>query len=320
MRTSFGLLGCVAAVLAAAQPAPAGAAANRYISIVISKTAGQEADANCVAYPNTVPTMTTAAGLKQRGIATVTASLVIAQADAADRGECTVQKAYDGTPGGITKSEGWATAAKLRDIYGWKFVSHSKSYADMTTLSDEELRAESCRTVDTFKTHNHNFAAGMFNYPNNRFDAESDAVVASCFAFTRGYNRTSINTESSTDPTPHRANTRSVNGGRCNNPDRACFDSGRVVGNTRYVMPANAAAILRPQAGQWGIAQWYRFVTASRAPGHGAAWDCRSTNPRDHWTSDAELYCLNDFFAAVGARDRSAVVTHPAAMAALWRA
>lgn len=294
------------------------AATPRYVSIVISKTAGQEAGANCVALPNTVPTLDTAAGLKARGIGVVTASLVVAQADAADQGKCTRQLAYNGTPGGMTKSEGWAKAATLRDQYGWKFVSHSRTYADMTQLSDEQLNAESCATLDTFASHGHTAAAGMFNYPNNRFDSESDAVVNKCFAFTRSYVRDAVNTQNSTTASPYRANTRSVNGGRCNNSALPCFNYKPVVGNTRYVLPSAAAQILHPLAGQWGIAQWYRFVVGSRAAGNGPAWNCTSSNPKDHWTSDAELYCLNDLWTAIDARDKTAVITHPAAMAKLW--
>ena len=104
-------------------------------SIVISRMSGQDANpADCTPFAKTVPVATYAAGIKQRGIRTVVGSIVLSRTDAADRGECVLHKDTEDIIWGYSKGSTWAQIATLRDTFGWKFVSHSKSYAKLTTL------------------------------------------------------------------------------------------------------------------------------------------------------------------------------------------
>jgi hypothetical protein len=52
------------------------------------------------------------------------------------------------------------------------------------------------------------------------------------------------------------------------------------------------------------------------ASGAGKRWDCTSPETRNHWTSEPELYCLNDFLWVVDHIDRRVKVTDPATLGA----
>ncbi len=88
-----------------------------------------------------------------------------------------------------------------------------------------------------------------------------------------------------------------VIGGRCHDPAIACYRM--TVKSTRWYTPpalllayANAGV---DGTGRWAILQFYRIVsrhsgtTTSKSP----SWNCDSAGPRQHWTSQPELYCLN---------------------------
>ena len=49
-------------------------------------------------------------------------------------------------------------------------------------------------------------------------------------------------------------------------------------------------------AGHWLQFQFYRLVWGSSLTGPGSKhWDCTGSDSALHWTSEAELYCYNDF-------------------------
>jgi hypothetical protein len=307
-----------AAVLAMSLLAPMARGADpAYVSIMISRSTSQEATPGCVPYAGTVPIASVASGLKQHGMSTVVGSLVVDWAAQADSGQCVPWFDSDGVRRGQTTAAGWQQAATLRDKYGWKFVSHSKTYVDLTTVTDAARReAETCGTLDAFRAHGHPDANALFNYPDNLIDAATQSVVATCFSYGRRYG-SGVNTQASTSLFPHEVYARSVTGGRCNNPKLACY-SMPVVKNRRYSLPASVATTLRPAAGRYAIVQFYRFVTGKRAAATGPKWDCTSRDARDHYTTATETYCLNDLYAAVDGRSSTAIVTHPAAVAAAW--
>ena len=156
----------------------------------------------------------------------------------------------------------------------------------------------------------------MFNPPNNAIDADAQRVVQTCFSYARRYG-TGVNTKATTSQIPHQVYTRSVSGGRCNNSALPCY-SMPVVKNRRYTLPADVAATLRPGTGQYGIAQFYRFLVGKRTTGAGPHWDCTSTSARNHYTTAPETYCIGDLWTAIAGRSKTAVQTHPAAVAQAW--
>ena len=206
----------------------------------------------------------------------------------------------------------WRDLARLRDVYGWHAVSHGRSHTKMTEFTtDAQRRAESCGSLDALRAHGHDTAWGLFNYAGNAQDDRAQAVVGTCFAFGRWYSQQRTIRAKATTP-PYRLNVLSVNGGKCNNPGLPC--SRKVVQNDqRYTSPELIGSVLRPTAGEYGVVQLYTLLE-----GRSARWDCTGPGWRDHWTYSEETYCRVDALAAIDARSRSAVDTHPAAVARAW--
>jgi hypothetical protein len=72
-------------------------------------------------------------------------------------------------------------------------------------------------------------------------------------------------------------------------------------------------------AGHWLDFQFYRLVTGSNLTGTGPTWDCTSSNWRQHWTSDGELFCYTDFTRIMKALPSSATITDPQTVGVAWR-
>lgn len=307
----------MAGVAVVAASAPASAAAPAYLSIMISRTAGEETDASCAPYPGTTSLDALASGLSRRGVTKVVGTIVTDFADAAQSGRCAPWYDSSDVQRGFVHSANWADAAALQSKYHWAFISHSKSYANLATITDDAtLHRETCGTLDTFAAHHLTGAGGMFAYPNNQHSAASVAKIETCFAYGRRYGNPLTNVKSTTSSAGHWMNTRSVNGGKCNNPALACYTMS-VPGDRRYDTPAKLLTLVRPGAGVYSIVQFYRFVVGSRT-GAGPTWDCTSTNANNHYTSGGELYCLNDLWTLVNSRSRTAVITDPASVANAW--
>jgi hypothetical protein len=158
-------------------------------------------------------------------------------------------------------------------------------------------------------------AWGMFAYPGNQTN-NSQHVVTDCFAFGRSYG-SRFTPRHLAMTFPYSVQTLSVLGGRCNNVSLPCYDM-PVKNNRRYILPGQISLKLEPFPGQYSIVQFYRLVVESRTADWGVTWDCRSPDPRDHWTTAPEVYCWTDFVAAVRGRSPYARVTHPAAVALAW--
>jgi hypothetical protein len=72
----------------------------------------------------------------------------------------------------------------------------------------------------------------------------------------------------------------------------------------RYVLPSRTIAgikALRP--GQWRTIQSYVLVTGTNPSytSNETRWDCRSPDPKLHWTNDNERYCYKDWKTIVKA-------------------
>lgn len=213
----------------------------------------------------------------------------------------------------------WADLTRLRDNYGFTAVSQGMNYADMTKMSTDAQRfTESGATLPIFNAKGFTRAWGMFNYPNDKMNAEANRVVAQDFAFGRKYG-TSINTRAQVMTYPYLVKTISVMGGRCNNRNLACYTM-PVKNDKRTAPPARLGQILRPKANEWGVLQFYRIVEGSygRMGSSNIAWDCTSSDWRNRWTSAPEMYCRNSFLEALDGRSATAVNVDAAQVATAW--
>jgi hypothetical protein len=210
----------------------------------------------------------------------------------------------------------WSDMASLRDTDGWTFVPRGLTGRNLTTItSPTELNAEVCGALKPFYDHGQMRAWGLFAWPQSQVTSVLQSQYAvPCYAYGRfyagGYNRLPI-------AYPYFANVASVNGGKCADPALACHYM-HVLNNRSYVQPSRLIYLLKQPAlsGGWTLIQWYKLVQGQfGTPGQSVAWNCTSNDPRDHWTSYAELYCYNDFLLAIQSIPPTIVVTDPASVA-----
>jgi hypothetical protein len=209
----------------------------------------------------------------------------------------------------------WRTLQRLHTQHRWQFVSHSRTYADLTKIPPAQQWAESCGSLPTLRAHGFLRGWGLFAYPNNRFTwSIQQNVVSRCFSFGRRYSDR-VNTRAAMVP-PRFANAWSVNGGACNLSWLPCFTK-----NTpyRYVNPWRLVALLQVRPGQWAVVQFYTLVTGSKLTGP-TTWDCTSTDWRRHFSSRTEIYCWNDYQTVLRSIPAAAMVTDPATVASSWSA
>ena len=301
----------VVAGLGSAATTAATTATPPYLTLLFGRTQIVTAR-DCVRMPNTVALDTgVAPALAHRGLKG-TGSLVVAYTGETTR-KCLDDKRADGTvvtPRAVISSS-WVDAAKLRDAYGWTFVSHSRHYLDMTALSPTQQAAESCGSLSAFRSHSHYRADGLFAYPNDNYTSaiESD-VVSTCFDFGRTYAGTP-NDRGQMQP-PWFQKTWSLNGGRCNEPSLPCS---ALSTRFRYASPValgNLVASLKPD--QWFVLQAYRFVTGSQAN----QWNCTASNWREHWTTSTEEYCWSDYLSVLNRINAATVIKDPKGVAKAW--
>lgn len=217
---------------------------------------------------------------------------------------------------GLSLHPGWDWLSQ-RQAQGWRFISASLDYPNMTTVAYAEQVRQSCGSLAAFASHSILGADGMFAYPNDKSTAaiQSDPV-STCFDFGRKYG-TGLNTQAQM-AAPWFASTLSVGGGKCNDPTLPCYT---VSAPLRYYSPDALAAQMSVAPGSWFNIQFYRFVTGSYSSTH-SSWDCTSPDWQQHWVSRNELYCYGDFLqvmdAAQGAVSAGAVVTDPHGVALAW--
>ena len=65
---------------------------------------------------------------------------------------------------------------------------------------------------------------------------------------------------------------------------------------------------------QWVLLSTYKLVTGSKLSG-GRRWDCTAADPRKHWTTELESYCLVDIQTALASIRPGSVITDPAGVA-----
>ncbi len=223
--------------------------------------------------------------------------------------------------GSVITYPSWADLAMLRDNYGFTVVSQSKTYNNwINAKTAAQVQAESCGTLPIFQAHGHTRAWGMFNSPNNLFDPSGTGVtqpiINSCFAFGRAYAGVP-STKAQALVSPYRIKTLSVTSGMCNNPALPCYTL-TVKNNRRYMTPSQLSSMLNPSSDQYSVVQFYRFVEGKSTATGATTWDCTSPDANDHWVTTPEVYCFNDYQAAIGMIGGGVTVTDPATVASAW--
>lgn len=273
--------------------------APRYLTVIMARSEWQQVEA-CAQLPGAVTLDRVAQELAARGV-TATGSVVTQEV---------AQSTRTCDPGGYENAS-WDDLADLRDTYGWNFISHSRNYPNLTTLTPAEQYDEVCGSLDDLAAQGHNDAWGLFAYPNNkRTEAIQNDIVETCFAFGRKY-ASAVNPMASLSD-PWYVDVRGIGGGAC--VDEALTCSTIDANGRTYIDPAAVRAIVTPATGEWRVAQFFRFVEGSRLTGD-VQWDCTSPDWRQHWTNRAEMYCFDDFLSAFDDLPADVTVVSPAQVA-----
>lgn len=219
----------------------------------------------------------------------------------------------------------WSDAAMLSTSYGWSFVSHTATYPEpenISTLPPQRQWDETCGSEQAIDAHGLHGGAGLIAYPGA---TGSPALTQQdfgehCFAWGREYDPGATTLARAASTAPYWQETAAFNGGPCNARSAACYDLPLSHGH-RYTLPSALIARVKALApGAWATLQSFVLVTGTDPAGSVLHWDCRSSNPALHWTSDNERYCYKDFQAvvrAVHARP-SISVTDPLTVGVAW--
>lgn len=220
--------------------------------------------------------------------------------------------------GNNLRTSSWANLATLRDGYKWRFISQGMRYADMATMTTDEARYnESGATLSNLAAKGHKRAWGAFNYAGSGAqNSAAQTVVSKSFAFGRLYG-SGLNTKESASVFPYPMSTYPVGGGRCNNSKLACYNLATTHRRTSSL--TEVTKVLSPAAGKWGVVQFNRLVEGKYGSmGQAFAWDCTSSDWKNRWTSQQELYCRESFLQSLNARTGSAISVDPATIAEAW--
>jgi hypothetical protein len=215
----------------------------------------------------------------------------------------------------------WSDLATLQDQYGWTMVSGSEDYQYMTSLTTAQQVAASCGSLtgpDGLYAHGDTQAWGMFAYPDNkRSTAIQTDVVSQCFAFGRTY-EAGRNVEADMKA-PWFQRTNSILGGECNEPT-GCPGSVVVKNQSgqpvHYESPVTLDNLMDVAGGEWVVVQMYKLVEGENLTGS-PTWDCNGPW-QEHWTSMTELYCENDYMAAVDQIPANVLTVDAATVAEAW--
>jgi hypothetical protein len=220
---------------------------------------------------------------------------------------------------GETAAMSWDGIGRLATNFGWHFVSHSATYpSDWSNLTPTQLQSETCGSAAAIDSHGLPGAHGLFAWPNNRYsDAIQRDYVSTCFAFGRQYSTTPTSQAFALTP-PYYQHTKGINGGACNDPSLPCYSIVARGNSGHYNLPSSMITTMRNlKPGDWYTIQVYLLVTG-KSPAYttnDSAWDCTSTDSRQHWTNDNERYCWNDYQKILRAVPDGFVVTDPLTVA-----
>jgi hypothetical protein len=280
--------------LAALVAPPAGATTPAYVTPMMAHTAWTATD-NCNPVSGVVTLPSVLSGHHARGLS-LTGSIVTSWLAASTR-NCIEHLPLSPFPKPLLMPS-WADLANLRTTYpSFDLVSASVDYADMTTLTTSQQRAEACDSRDALVAHGVAAPLALFAYPNNNWTTSMNTMVRSDCGYRLGRRYgNAANTPASVGS--GFLIVYSINGGRCSDASLPCSSL-----STRYVYTPRSvlAQRIHPAAGTWVVPQFYRLVTGSSSSGH-LRWNCLGP-VSSHYTFDTggdstELYCRNDYYGA----------------------
>ncbi len=273
-----------------------------YITLLFGRTMFSVADNNCNQLAGSVSLDQVAQDLANRGL-TATGVVVV------DRTQTTNRLCYGGS-----LYPTWSDLDTLRDTYGWSFDSDGMSHNDITTMTPAQQYEESCGSLAYLAENGMTTADAFYAYGDNfRTTAIQTNTVSQCYDYGRVYTGGVNNRATLT--APYFQKTNSMLGGACNDSTQSCYKLN--TNGKRYASPVAISSLLQVTADQWVVVQFYRMVTGVSLNTN-PSWDCTSPNWQDHWTSQTEMYCINDFDQAISTIPAGAVVTSPATVAAAW--
>jgi hypothetical protein len=212
-----------------------------------------------------------------------------------------------------TLAASWADLTRLRDSYGWAFVSHGRTWAtNLASMTEQQQWSDTCGSLLDLERHGFWTADGLFAFPNNRWSEEVQAnVVSTCFAFGRRYG-SGTTSRTTAMASPYWQSTQGTSGGRCNDPALPCASLHTI---TTYRSPDRIRAELASLGtNQWLTLQSYVLVTGDR-PGE---WRCNAADWHLHWSTDAERYCWSDYVRILDGIPSGITVTDPKTVAKAW--
>jgi hypothetical protein len=287
-----------------------------YLSLIMSRAQLALADANCQALPGTVPLDQVASTMQSMGVP-ISGSIVTSYI-------------ADGSPSCVAHGlvndlyPTWTQLGQFRDGNGMMFTSAGVNYVDDTTLSASDALTNICGSLLPLTAHGHTQAWALYSYPNNHYTTQLQAQITDdCFAYGRTYASARSHT-TFLATAPYFQKTFSILGGACNDPAQPCYNLqviGSVTGRQTVYTPVDQLErMMQAGASEWSVVQMYKFVSGSYNPGatSGLTWDCTAPDWHDHYVSDTESYCWNDFLAAVATIPSNVTVAQPDAVAQAW--
>ena len=176
----------------------------------------------------------------------------------------------------------------------------------------EQFYQDSCGTLATLSAHGFARAWGLYAYPGGVADTATQDTVDQCYSYGRTYGAQPNNIPIAA---PYLQRTISVIGGKCNDPTLPCSTI-TVANNRTYMLPSTMIKLLPVSAAQWAVVQTYRLVSGSYGVASNTpSWDCTDPNPKAHWTTIPETYCLVDLLTVAQAVPAGTIVTDPAGVA-----
>ena len=152
-----------------------------------------------------------------------------------------------------------------------------------------------------------------------RRPGERDRLLLQLGTHLRGrFQGRELNVEA-TQPSTNIQRSNSVTGGACDTVGAPCSTTTPTQKGKHYQNPSiyeHMAGLLT--SGTWLDLQFYKLVTGSSSLNSEYSWDCTSSDPTLHWTSEPELYCQDDFDAILASLPAGTVSADPATVAAAW--
>lgn len=212
----------------------------------------------------------------------------------------------------------WSDIQTLVNQYAWGVTSAGLTYSNVGTMTEAQQEADVCGSLPVFASYGLN-ANGLFDYPNNSWNTTvQNEVTSTCFDFGRTY-KSAINTEAKQVPFGLQG-TASITGGMCIAGTANCTQPGPIAGQKgkTYINPVPIETQLATEkSNTWLSFQFYKLVSGAGSDGI-FSWDCSSSDPTQHWTSQPEIYCQDDFDAILSAIPGGSIVTSPASVAIAW--